>query len=107
MGPVRARRGPGSAPFSAGGGAGGGGARYPLSHRFSLAGHCRLVAANDGAGQGAAGAVLGPVLDGGARERSERLAVDAGGGGQPLGGALEGDEEVRGDAGGRVVGGAV
>ena len=48
-----------------------------------------------------------PVLERGAGERDEQLAGDAGGGGEPLGGALERDEEVGGDRGGGVVGGAV
>ena len=48
-----------------------------------------------------------PVLDRGADERDEQRAVDAGGGGEPLRRALERDEEVRRDRGGRVVGGAV
>ncbi len=49
----------------------------------------------------------GPVLDRGADERDEGGAVDARGRGEPLGGGLEGDEEVRGERGGGVVGGAV
>ena len=49
----------------------------------------------------------GPVLDARAHERDERLAVDARRRGEALRDALDRDEEVRGDAGGGVVGGAV
>ena len=45
------------------------------------------------------GAGGGPVLDGRANERHQRLTRDAGAGGDALGGVLERDEEVRGDRG--------
>ena len=60
-----------------------------------------------GPGQRGPGAEPDPVLDRGAHQRREQLAVDPGGGRQPLGRALERREEVRRDRGRRVVGGAV
>ena len=78
-----------------------------LRDRRPLARDRRLVAARDRAGEGLLGARSRPVLQRRAGERDEQLARDAGGGGKPLGGALERDEEVRGDRGGGVVGGAV
>ena len=66
-----------------------------------------LVAAGDRPGQRGGRAARRPVLDARAHERDERLAVDAGARGEALGQALERDEEVRGDRGGGVVGGAV
>ena len=53
------------------------------------------------------GAERGPVGDARPHERDERLAVEARGLREALGEALERDEEVRGDRGGGVVGGAV
>ena len=78
-----------------------------LLDRRPLARDRRLVAARDGPREGLLGARGRPVLQRRAGERDEQLARDAGGGGEPLGGALERDEEVRGDRGGGVVGGAV
>ena len=52
-----------------------------------------LVAARDRAGERRLGARGGPVLDGGAHERGEQRAVDAGGGREPLGRALERDRK--------------
>jgi hypothetical protein len=75
--------------------------------RLALAADRRLVAAGDRAGERLLGAEARPALDARSHEREERVAVDAGRGGEPLGGGLDGDEEVRGDRGGGVVGGAV
>ena len=73
----------------------------------ALARDRRLVAAGDRAGERALGAERGPVLDRGAHERGEQRRGRRRRWRQALGGALERDEEVRGDRGGRVVGGAV
>ena len=85
-------------------GASSSGARSATAARWR--GDGRLVAAGDRAGERALGPVRGPVVDGRAHERDERLAVQAAPT-QPLGGPLERDEEVRGDRRGGVVGGAV
>ena len=53
------------------------------------------------------GPSAGPVLDRRADERHEQLALEADGGADPLGRRLQRDQEVRGDRGGGVVGGAV
>ena len=64
--------------------------------RRALARDRRLVAAGDRAGQRRLGARARPSCSTAARdERGEQRAVDAGGGGQPLGRALQRDEEVR------------
>jgi hypothetical protein len=83
------------------------GRRARACDRRALAGHGGLVAADDRAGEGVAAAERRPVLDGGADERDERRARDAGRGGEALGGGLDRREEVRRDRGGGVVGGAV
>ena len=82
------------------------GARSATASRWR--GDGGLVAAGDRAGERRSGAVRGPVLDAWrARAGRASVAVHAGGRGQALGGGLERDEEVRGDRGGGVVGGAV
>ena len=78
-----------------------------LLDRRALARDRLLVAARDRAGERALGAERRPVLDRRAHERHQRGAVDARGRRQALGRALERDQEVRGDRGGRVVGGAI
>ena len=80
-------------------------ARSAIAARWR--GDGRLVAAGDRPGERPLGPERGPVLDRRPHERDEQLAVDAGGAGEPLGGRLERDEEVRRDRGGGVVGGAV
>ena len=96
------------------------GARRPARRR-AAAGRARAAATasrwrGDGvprrrgrrAGQGALGAERGPVLDGGAHERGERGAARRRrSAASSLGRRLERDQEVRGDRGRRVVGGAV
>ena len=74
----------------------------------ALAGDGLLVAAGDRAGQRALGPRAAAQFSTAARTSgTSARAVDAGGRGEPLGGALERDEEVRGDRGRGVVGGAV
>ena len=78
-----------------------------LGDRVALACDRRLVAARDRAGEGALGAERAPSsrrsrARAGRARRGRRRAR-----GEPLGGGLERDEEVRGDRGGGVVGGAV
>ena len=79
--------------------------------RSATAARWRATVASSPRAIGPVSASLGaqprPVLDRGAHQRREQRAVDARGGGEPLRRALERDEEVRGDRGRRVVGGAV
>ena len=81
--------------------------RRALGDRLALALDGPLVAARDRAGQRLGGTGRRPVLHARAHELGEWLAADPRGGGEALRDAFERDEEVRGDAGGGVVGGAV